>query len=132
VVIVDTSNEIGGDGDVPHPAIGNARRMQVADATRQHDVMVGGGVLPAGHPCCAVLLLLRCILRLTWSCMPVAALSIGWNPDAVLLVVLADAAVFASSNLASTAAVWDRAVPWSVLLGCSVLTPRTVHPCVAD
>jgi stage III sporulation protein SpoIIIAA len=41
VVIVDTSNEIGGDGDVPHPAIGNARRMQVADATRQHDVMVG-------------------------------------------------------------------------------------------
>lgn len=40
VVIVDTSNEIGGDGDVPHPAIGNARRMQVADATRQHDVMV--------------------------------------------------------------------------------------------
>lgn len=102
MVIVDTSNEIGGDGDVPHPAIGNARRMQVADATRQHDVMVGGGVLPAGHPCCAVLLLLRCTLRLTWSCMPVAALSIGWNPDAVLLVVLADAAVFASSNLAST------------------------------
>lgn len=40
MVIVDTSNEIGGDGDVPHPAIGNARRMQVADATRQHDVMV--------------------------------------------------------------------------------------------
>ena len=29
VVIVDTSNEIGGDGDVPHPAIGSARRMQV-------------------------------------------------------------------------------------------------------
>lgn len=29
VVIVDTSNEIGGDGDVPHPAIGGARRMQV-------------------------------------------------------------------------------------------------------
>lgn len=46
VVIVDTSNEIGGDGDVPHPAIGNARRMQVADATRQHDVMVG--VVAAG------------------------------------------------------------------------------------
>lgn len=40
VVIVDTSNEIGGDGDVPHPAIGGARRMQVADATRQHHVMV--------------------------------------------------------------------------------------------
>ena len=31
VVIVDTSNEIGGDGDVPHPAIGGARRMQVPD-----------------------------------------------------------------------------------------------------
>jgi len=30
VVIVDTSNEIGGDGDVPHPAVGRARRMQVA------------------------------------------------------------------------------------------------------
>ena len=29
VVIIDTSNEIGGDGDVPHPAIGGARRMQV-------------------------------------------------------------------------------------------------------
>jgi stage III sporulation protein SpoIIIAA len=29
VVIVDTSNEIGGDGDVPHKAIGRARRMQV-------------------------------------------------------------------------------------------------------
>ena len=29
-VIVDTSNEIGGDGDVPHPGIGDARRMQVA------------------------------------------------------------------------------------------------------
>eukprot|EP00958_Prasinococcus_capsulatus_P019589 scaffold2434_cov278-Prasinococcus_capsulatus_cf.AAC.5 len=40
VVIVDTSNEIGGDGDVPHPAIGGARRMQVADAAQQHRVMV--------------------------------------------------------------------------------------------
>ena len=30
VVVVDTSNEIGGDGDIPHPAIGKARRMQVA------------------------------------------------------------------------------------------------------
>lgn len=48
VVIVDTSNEIGGDGDVPHPAIGNARRMQVADATRQHDVMVSA----AGRGAC--------------------------------------------------------------------------------
>jgi stage III sporulation protein SpoIIIAA len=40
VVIVDTSNEIGGDGDVPHPGIGHARRMQVAIASQQHDVMV--------------------------------------------------------------------------------------------
>lgn len=40
VVIVDTSNEIGGDGDVPHPAIGNARRMQVAQPTLQHEVMI--------------------------------------------------------------------------------------------
>jgi hypothetical protein len=40
VVIVDTSNEIGGDSDVPHSAIGGARRMQVADASRQHDVMI--------------------------------------------------------------------------------------------
>ncbi len=40
VVIVDTSNEIGGDGDVPHPGIGHARRMQVADAALQHGVMV--------------------------------------------------------------------------------------------
>ena len=42
VVIVDTSNEIGGDGDTPHPAIGSARRMQVADESMQHHVMVGG------------------------------------------------------------------------------------------
>ncbi len=40
VVIVDTSNEIGGDGDVPHPAIGRARRMQVALPTLQHEVMI--------------------------------------------------------------------------------------------
>jgi stage III sporulation protein SpoIIIAA len=40
VVIVDTSNEIGGDGDVPHPAIGSARRMQVHDASKQHHTMV--------------------------------------------------------------------------------------------
>jgi stage III sporulation protein SpoIIIAA len=37
---VDTSNEIGGDGDVPHPAIGGARRMQVPDPSLQHKVMV--------------------------------------------------------------------------------------------
>ena len=40
VVIVDTSNEIAGDGDVPHPAIGRARRMQVATPALQHDVMI--------------------------------------------------------------------------------------------
>lgn len=40
VVIVDTSNEIGGDGDVPHPAVGKARRMQVSVPARQHEVMI--------------------------------------------------------------------------------------------
>lgn len=40
VVIVDTSNEIGGDGDVPHPAVGKARRMQVNHPERQHEVMI--------------------------------------------------------------------------------------------
>jgi stage III sporulation protein SpoIIIAA len=40
VVIVDTSNEIGGDGDVPHPAVGLARRMQVAKPSLQHEVMI--------------------------------------------------------------------------------------------
>jgi len=40
VVIVDTSNEIGGDGDVPHPAVGGARRMQVAQPSLQHEVMI--------------------------------------------------------------------------------------------
>jgi stage III sporulation protein SpoIIIAA len=40
VVIIDTSNEIAGDGDVPHPAIGRARRMQVAHPELQHQVMI--------------------------------------------------------------------------------------------
>jgi len=40
VVIVDTSNEIGGDGDVPHPAVGRARRMQVSTPSQQHEVMI--------------------------------------------------------------------------------------------
>lgn len=40
VIIVDTSNEIGGDGDVPHPAVGQARRMQVATPSLQHEVMI--------------------------------------------------------------------------------------------
>jgi len=42
VVVVDTSNEIAGDGDVPHPAIGRARRMQVANTSLQHNVMIEG------------------------------------------------------------------------------------------
>lgn len=40
VVIVDTSNEIGGDGDVPHSGIGRARRMQVPNVNMQHNVMI--------------------------------------------------------------------------------------------
>lgn len=40
VVIIDTSNEIAGDGDVPHPAIGRARRMQVASPEMQHKIMI--------------------------------------------------------------------------------------------
>jgi stage III sporulation protein SpoIIIAA len=40
VVIIDTSNEIAGDGDVAHPAIGRARRMQVAHPELQHQVMI--------------------------------------------------------------------------------------------
>jgi nucleoside-triphosphatase THEP1 len=40
VVVVDTSNEIAGDGDIPHPAIGRARRMQVPRPTDQHGVMI--------------------------------------------------------------------------------------------
>lgn len=38
VIIVDTSNEIGGDGDVPHFGIGHARRMQVPNVHLQHNV----------------------------------------------------------------------------------------------
>lgn len=40
VIVVDTSNEIAGDGDIPHPAIGRARRMQVPTPTAQHGVMI--------------------------------------------------------------------------------------------
>jgi len=40
VVVVDTSNEIAGDGDIPHPGIGRARRMQVARTAEQHGVMI--------------------------------------------------------------------------------------------
>jgi len=40
VMIVDTSNEIAGDGDVPHPGIGRARRMQVKSPQYQHSVMI--------------------------------------------------------------------------------------------
>jgi stage III sporulation protein SpoIIIAA len=40
VIIVDTSNEIAGDGDIPHPGIGRSRRMQVPTPDRQHAVMI--------------------------------------------------------------------------------------------
>ena len=40
VIVVDTSNEIAGDGDIPHPAIGRARRMQVPSPALQHNVMI--------------------------------------------------------------------------------------------
>ncbi len=40
VIVVDTSSEIGGDGDIPHPAVGRARRMQVEMPSLQHEVMI--------------------------------------------------------------------------------------------
>jgi stage III sporulation protein SpoIIIAA len=40
VIVIDTSNEIAGDGDIPHPGIGAARRMQVARVAKQHAVMI--------------------------------------------------------------------------------------------
>jgi len=40
VIVVDTSNEIAGDGDIPHPGIGDARRMQVRTPSEQHAVMI--------------------------------------------------------------------------------------------
>ena len=40
VIIIDTSNEIAGDGDLPHPSIGKARRMQVASPQNQHEIMI--------------------------------------------------------------------------------------------
>jgi stage III sporulation protein SpoIIIAA len=40
VIVVDTNNEIAGDGDIPHPGIGRARRMQVPNSRQQHDVMI--------------------------------------------------------------------------------------------
>ncbi len=40
VIVVDTSNEIAGDGDIPHPGIGSARRMQVPSPELQHAVMI--------------------------------------------------------------------------------------------
>ncbi len=40
VVIVDTSNEIAGDGDIPHPAVGRSRRMQVSSPEKQKEVMI--------------------------------------------------------------------------------------------
>lgn len=49
VMIVDTSNEIGGDGDIPHPGIGGARRLQVPNADLQHKVCV---MIALGCQCC--------------------------------------------------------------------------------
>jgi stage III sporulation protein SpoIIIAA len=40
VIIIDTSNEIAGDSDIPHSGIGRARRMQVAKTELQHQVMI--------------------------------------------------------------------------------------------
>ena len=40
VFVVDTSNEIAGDGDLPHSSIGNARRLQVSSLTKQSDTMI--------------------------------------------------------------------------------------------
>ena len=40
VIVVDTSNEIAGDGDIPHPGIGRARRMPVKSSTEQYSVMI--------------------------------------------------------------------------------------------
>ena len=40
VIIIDTSNEIAGDSDIPHPGIGRARRMQVPKTELQHQIMV--------------------------------------------------------------------------------------------
>ena len=42
VIVVDTSNEIAGDGDIPHPGIGGARRMQVRTPSEQHSLMIEG------------------------------------------------------------------------------------------
>jgi len=40
VIVIDTSNEIAGDSDVPHSGIGRARRMQVAKTEFQHQIMI--------------------------------------------------------------------------------------------
>ena len=40
VIIIDTSNEIAGDGDLPHPSIGKSRRMQVSNTKNQHEIMI--------------------------------------------------------------------------------------------
>ena len=40
VMMVDTSNEIGGDGAVPHECLGTARRMPVHDPSKQHEILI--------------------------------------------------------------------------------------------
>jgi len=61
VVIIDTSNEIGGDGDIPHPGIGRARRMQARAASRP----------PAADPAAAVMAAGTAGRRSARACLPV-------------------------------------------------------------
>jgi len=49
VIVVDTSNEIAGDGDIPHKAIGSSRRMQVLSPERQKDVMIETAIKQSGY-----------------------------------------------------------------------------------
>ena len=51
VVIVDTSNEIGGDGDIPHSGVGKARRMQVPNTELQQRVMIEAVEVSCIHDC---------------------------------------------------------------------------------
>ena len=65
VVLVDTSNEIGGDGDIPHEGVGSARRMQVKNTFEQHKVMIEAvevsQALPPVYPPLQLCKLLECM-----------------------------------------------------------------------
>lgn len=63
VMIVDTSNEIGGDGDIPHPGIGGARRLQVPNSDMQHKVCV---MIAPGCQCSFYLCLIGKYWRLSY------------------------------------------------------------------